>query len=308
MISIKELRVDYDDVCAVDDLSIEIEAGDVFGLIGPNGAGKTSTIRVLAGLLEPTYGDILIGGVDVVHDAENARKLVGFMPDFPPLYDDLLVWEFLDLFAASYYIPREQRPSTIGQYLELVGLTEKRNALVAELSRGMRQRLMLAKTLLPEPKILLLDEPASGMDPHGRAEFKEILRDLGSRGCTVLVSSHILSEMSEFCTSIGVMERGKMVVSGRVDEVTDRVMGTAVLEIEVLAGAEEFRRIVEAERKAGELIVRDDLFQVPFDGDRQDASELLAHLTRSGVQISSFSRKKESLENVFLHIGAKELS
>jgi len=308
MIAIRDLRVDYDDVCAVDDLNLEIGPGEVFGLIGPNGAGKTSTIRVLAGLLEPTYGEVEIASADVRDAPEEAQRKVGFMPDFPPLYEDLKVWEFLDLFAASYFVPRRERPATIDRYLELVGLTEKRQAMVAELSRGMRQRLMLAKTLLPEPQVLLLDEPASGMDPNGRAEFKEVLRALGAEGRTVLVSSHILSEMDQFCTSIGVMVRGRLLVSGPVETVGAEIGGGQVLAVEVLAGHEEFRQVVACIDDAGEPVLSGDVFELPFDGDSRAASELLARLCAQGVRVASFARKRRSLEDVFLQIGAKELS
>src|SRR5271170_4169271 len=204
MVHVHNLRVDFDNVCAVRDFNLDIEAGQVFGLIGPNGAGKTTTMRTILGLLEPTYGDIEVGGIDVRENPEEGCKLIGFMPDFPPVYDDLAVWEFLDLFAASYYVPRGQRPDVIEHYLHLVGLWEKRDAFVPDLSRGMRQRLMLAKTLIPDPQFLMLDEPASGVDPHGRIALKKIVKRLAERGKTVLVSSHILSEMGEFCTSIGI--------------------------------------------------------------------------------------------------------
>ena len=186
MIQIRDLRVDYDNVCAVRDLSLEVAPGEVCGLIGPNGAGKTTTMRAMIGLIEPTYGEINVMGVDVREHPQDVCRLVGFMPDFPPVYEDLMVWEFLDLFAASYGMPRDRRPFEVGRHLEMVGLAEKRDALVVELSRGMRQRLMLAKTLIPEPRALLLDEPASGVDPQGRIDLKNILRRLGDEGKTVL--------------------------------------------------------------------------------------------------------------------------
>ncbi len=182
------------------------------GLIGPNGAGKTTTMKALLGLIEPTYGEIEVMGVDMREHPEDVYRVMGFMPDFPPVYEDLFVWEFLDLFAASYGTPRASRRAEVDRYLEMVGLSEKRNSLVVELSRGMRQRLMLAKTLIPDPRVLLLDEPASGVDPQGRIELKNIMRRLAEEKRTVLISSHILTEMDEFCTSVAIMERGRMVV------------------------------------------------------------------------------------------------
>src|SRR3954453_17988605 len=184
MIRIKDLRVDYDDVCAVRDLSLEVGPGEVCGLIGPNGAGKTTTMRAMLGLIEPTYGEIELAGVDMGGGPREACRAAGFMPDFPPMYDDLMCWEFLDLFAASYFIPRARRKDVIDRSLALVGLTEKRRAMVLELSRGMRQRLMLAKTLTPDPRVLMLDEPASGLDPQGRIDLKNVMRTLAAEGKT----------------------------------------------------------------------------------------------------------------------------
>src|SRR3954453_1512582 len=206
MIRVRDLRIDYDNVCAVRDLSLEVAPGEVCGLIGPNGAGKTTTMRAMLGLLEPTYGEILIAWVDMRERPRDACRAIGFMPDFAPMYDDLTCWEFLDLFAASYGIRRPRRRRETDRAREEVGLAEKRDAMVAGLSRGMRQRLMLAKTLIPDPLVLLLDEPASGIDPQGRIDLKNILKELAARGKSVLVSSHILTEMQEFCTSVAIME------------------------------------------------------------------------------------------------------
>lgn len=308
MISVDELRIDYGNFCAVEELSFSVSEGEVFGLIGPNGAGKTSTMRALVGLLTPTYGAINIAGFDIREEPQAVGQVLGFMPDFPPVYEDLLVWEFLDLFAASYFIPKPRRQSEIVHRLDQVGLAEKKNSLVGSLSRGMRQRLMLAKTLLPEPKVLLLDEPASGMDPHGRAQMKQVIRDFAKDGGTVLVSSHILSEMDEFCTSIGIMQRGQMVVSGKVDEIAEKVLGQSILEIEIVSGAQPLQDILLKRRLDFEPDESRRNFAVPFDGDDRSASILLTELVTAGVSVSSFTRKRESLEDVFLQIGAKEVS
>ena len=308
MISIRDLRVDYAELCAVDDISLEVKPGEVYGLIGPNGAGKTSTMKVLAGLLTPTYGEIQLAGIDVREQPRVIGTVLGYMPDFSPVYDDLLVWEFLDLFAASYFIPPPQRRAEIDRRLTEVGLMKKRDVLVVELSRGMKQRLMLAKTLLPEPKVLLLDEPASGMDPHGRAQMKQVIRDFAANGGSVLISSHILAEMDEFCTSIGIMQRGQMVVSGRVDEITARVMGKSVLEIEFIEHSNVLETVMPQCRVNGRAQKNGRHFEVPFDGDDSAAAELLTEIIRAGARVSRFQRKRESLEDVFLQIGAKELS
>lgn len=308
MISVRNLRVDYDTTCAVVNLSFDIHPGEIYGLIGPNGAGKTSTLRALAGLLQPTYGQILIDGVDMLIDREEAQQRIGFMPDFPPLYDDLYVWEFLDLFAASYGIPRHARPAAIEANLELVELTSKREALCKELSRGMRQRLMLAKTLLPDPKFLLLDEPASGLDPHGRSSLKNILKDFAARQRAVLISSHVLAEMNEFCTAIGIMQKGNMVVTGSIDEVADRIGRPDVLLVELLSGQEVFAAVLR-ERGVEPVPPRNGgPWEIPYDGNPETAADLLASLVERGARIASYSPRKDTLEDIFLQVGAKEVS
>ena len=282
MIRVRDLRVDFDNVCAVHDLTLEIGAGEVCGLIGPNGAGKTTTMRAMVGLLEPTYGEVRVAGVDMREHPRDATRLIGFMPDFPPMYDDLKCWEFLDLFAASYFVPRAGRRDAVERALDLVGLMEKRDAFVGTLSRGMRQRLMLGKTLIPDPQVLLLDEPASGMDPHGRIALKHILRQLGSAGKTVVISSHILAEMTDFCTAMAIMQRGRMVINGSIDEIRERVMEGFVLLIEVLAGADAFDRIVSEDSNSGEVELRDGLRAVHYRGTPEQASDLLAALDSWG--------------------------
>ncbi len=308
MIAIRDLRVDYDNLCAVQDLNLTVEEGEVCGLIGPNGAGKTTTMRTMLGLIEPTYGEIEIMGINVQEQPHQVARLLGFMPDFPPMYEDLLVWEFLDLFAASYRVPRPGRPSIIDRYLALVGLEEKRQSLVTELSRGMRQRLMLAKTLLPDPVVLLLDEPASGVDPQGRIDLKNILKRLAAEGKTILISSHILAEMNEFCTSVAIMERGRMVLSGRIDEVNARIMGDSTLSVEVLGETETFLRVLTEEPRAGAAEKKGSTFEFRFRGGPEEASALLARLVSQGVRVASFARRKENLEELFLTVGARELS
>jgi ABC-2 type transport system ATP-binding protein len=308
MIRVSDLRVDYDTVCAVRDLSLEVGPGEVCGLIGPNGAGKTTTMLAMLGLIEPTYGAIELAGVDMRERPRDACRVVGFMSDNPPMYDDLKCWEFLDLFAASYFLPRPERPAAIGNALELVGLTEKRRAMIAELSRGMRQRLMLAKTLIPDPRVLMLDEPASGLDPQGRIDLKNVLKALAARGKTVLISSHILAEMSEFCTSVAIMERGRMVVSGTIAEVQERITGGMVLVVEVLGDAEGLDAIVAADARAGAVERRENTVTIHYRGDAEQASDLLTALVRVGVRVASFSRRREGLEELFLKVGARELS
>lgn len=308
MIRVRDLRIDYDSVCAVSDLSLEVGPGEVCGLIGPNGAGKTTTMKAILGLIEPTYGEIELAGVDMRERPHDACRVVGFMPDFPPMYDDLMCWEFLDLFASSYFIPRSERPGVINRTLELVGLTEKRRAMVVELSRGMRQRLMLAKTLIPDPQVLMLDEPASGLDPQGRIDLKNVVKGLAAEKKTVLISSHILSEMSEFCTSVAIMERGRMVVNGTIAEIQQRIMGGTVLLVEVLGDPAAFVAVVEADPLADSIESTNGHFAIQYRGDSEQASDLLAALVRAGVRVASFARRREGLEELFLKVGAKDLS
>ena len=241
MIRIRDLRVDYDNVCAVDDLSLSVEPGEVCGLIGPNGAGKTTTMKALLGLIEPTYGEIEVMGVDMRERPEDVYRIMGFMPDFPPVYEDLLVWEFLDLFAASYGIPRAAaagRSRSLSRNGGPLGEAEvagrravARHAATVDAGQDADSR---------SRGCCLLDEPASGVDPQGRIELKNILRRLAEEKRTVLISSHILTEMDEFCTSVAIMERGKLKVGGRIDEVNQRIMGDTLISVEVLGDAERF--------------------------------------------------------------------
>ena len=223
MIEVIHFTKRYGDFVAVDDLNLHIGRGEVFGFIGPNGAGKSTTIRFLATLLRPTSGEGRIAGHSVVTDPMAVRRVIGFMPDDFGVYDGMKVWEFLDFFAVAYEIPRVQRKLIIGQVLELLDLTHKRDDYVNGLSKGMKQRLCLAKTLVHDPPVLILDEPASGLDPRARLEMKALLNELRGMGKTILVSSHILSELADFCTSIGIIERGKLLASGSIQDILGRI-------------------------------------------------------------------------------------
>ena len=310
MIRVRDLRVDYDNVCAVADLSLEVGEGEVCGLIGPNGAGKTTTMRTMLGLIEPTYGTIEMAGVDIRERPDDAKSVVGFMPDFAPMYEDLKCWEFVDLFAASYGIPRSERPYEVDRHLALVGMSEKKDAFIQGLSRGMRQRLMLAKTLIPGPRVLLLDEPASGVDPQGRIDLKNILKALAAEGRTVLISSHILSEMSEFCTSVAIMEKGRMVVNGKIDEIQARMVSDTILAIEILGDPSTFLNVLEADplRLGAVERVAEGSYTFRYQGDVEQASNLLTQLIKAEVRVASFAPRKDNLEDLFLKVGAKALS
>lgn len=308
MIVTRDLRVDYDGVTAVRDLNLTIHPGEVFGLIGPNGAGKTSTIRVLATLQEPTYGEVMVGGIDLLERPREVHRILGYMPDNPPVYDDLRCWEFLDLFAGAYFVARRERRRRVDECIEQVDLQSKRNVLAGTLSTGMRQRLVLAKTLLPDPQVLLLDEPASGLDPLARIELRELLRRQGERGRTILVSSHILTELSEFCTSIGIMEKGRLVISGRIDEIITRFTERKRLVVDLhppsdsaIAWLTERGQVSGLERINGRV-------EFDFTGTDEDVVELLRLLVASGAPVRGYFEKRMGVEDILLKVGAREVS
>jgi ABC-2 type transport system ATP-binding protein len=311
MIEVNDLRVDYDDFCAVRDLSISIGAGHVCGLIGPNGAGKTSTMRAIVGLLEPTYGTIRVGGIDAREDPDAAQRIIGFMPDFAPVYEDLKCREFLEIFAAAYKIPKSVRKQRVAEELARVSLTEKSEVPAGTLSRGMRQRLTLAKTLLPDPSVLLLDEPASGLDPNARIELKMIIRALAAQGKAVLVSSHILSEMSEFCTSVAIMEKGRMVVHGTIDEVQAKFSKGLTIEMRVLNRHEELTVWLQNQaniKSVSEITANGEVSAELAVQTPDQAADLLAEICAAGFKVASFAPRREGLEELFLKVGAREVS
>ncbi len=241
----------YGSVHAVRELDLAVPRGEVFGLIGPNGAGKTTTFSILASLLIPTSGRAVVAGVDVRDDPRDVRAKVGYMPDILGVYDNLQVDEYLRFFAASYRIRRAEQPALIDGLLELVDLTGKRTAMVNSLSRGMKQRLSLARSLVHDPEVLILDEPASGLDPRARVDLRELLHELQAMGKTLLVSSHILSELEEMCTQIGIMEAGRLLVAGAPDEILERFHGTRRVRVRFADGtAEEHAVADDAEQQA----------------------------------------------------------
>jgi ABC-2 type transport system ATP-binding protein len=308
MIQTTDLRVDYDDVTAVRDLCLSIPRGEIFGLIGPNGAGKTSTIRVLATLLKPTYGEVRIAGVDILENPSAIHRTLGYMPDTPPVYKDLKCWEFLSLFAATYFVERRVRRRRIDDCLALVDLESKRDTLAGKLSAGMKQRLVLAKTLLPEPEVLLLDEPASGLDPIARIEMRQILKQLAAMGRTVLISSHILTELSEFCTSIGIMEKGRLVVAGRIGEIIERLDRHKRIVVELLEGDETVATWLGGLEEIRSLERKDGRLEFDFTGDDRAAAALLRRLIEQGAAVKGFHERRMGVEDILLEVGAREVS
>lgn len=238
MIEIMGLTKYYGKLAAVTNLNLKVNTGDIFGFIGPNGAGKTTTMRVLATLLKPTSGRAAIDGADVLREGQKVRRLVGYMPDFMGVYDDLKVYEYLEFFAAAFSVPRAKRRQIIEGVLELTDLTGKKAALVDSLSRGMQQRLQLARVLIHDPKVLILDEPASGLDPRARIELRELLRELKTMGKTIMISSHILSELEEMCDNVGIIEHGALVFSGTMQEIHARLGANRKIHIRVAANGQ----------------------------------------------------------------------
>ncbi len=302
MIEVINFSKKYGDFLAVDRLNLKIERGEIFGFIGPNGAGKSTTIRFLATLLRPNDGEGIIAGHSVTRDPLAVRRVIGYMPDTFGVYDGMKVWEFLDFFAVAYQVPRTRRRQVINDVLELLDLTHKRDAYVNGLSRGMKQRLCLAKTLVHDPPVLILDEPASGLDPRARLEMKALLKELQVMGKTILISSHILSELADFCSSIGIIERGVLLVAGSIVEIQRQLQTHRQLRIRVLDHADRAQLIVRNNPKIHRCELMDHTITSEFSGDDREISRLLQELIAAGIEVQSFSEIEPTLEEVFMSI------
>lgn len=297
----------YGSFLALDHLSLTIHDGELHGFVGPNGAGKSTTMRILATLLKPTEGTATLDGVDVAGHPREIRRLMGYMPDFFGVYDRLKTWEYLEFYARCYGFGPKERKHMIESLLELVNLTDKRDSYVDVLSRGMKQRLCLARALIHDPRLLILDEPASGMDPRARAEMKGILRTLKDMGKTVLISSHILPELSEMCDSLTIIDHGRLVFSGSVEELARHMSGNAPIRVRLAAGAE-----AETVEAAVTLIRQypgvtgvgreeDNVLTVNFDGSEEATADLLKQLA-AGTPLVDFHRPPLNLEKVFMEV------
>jgi ABC-2 type transport system ATP-binding protein len=302
-LEITNLRVDYGRFTAVHDLSLKLERGEIFGLAGPNGAGKTSTIRVLATLLEPTYGEVSIAGHDLFEAPGKVHEVLGYMPDLAPAIGDLKVWEFLDLFAHSHGYRGTEKRDRVDTCLKKVKLDDKRNVYGKALSRGMTQRVVLAKTLLHDPALLLLDEPASGMDPIARRDMRRILQDIAADGATVVISSHILSELSGMCTSVGIMHLGHLLRHGSIHAVLGAFEAERVdIEMELLDAVEAALELL-AGREDVEAVKADGM-RVLFTlrGDRRAQTALLRTLIAAGLEVSSFTPGRSGIESLLMQL------
>ncbi len=302
MLEIEGLKKMYDRVAALDGLCMHVKKGALYGFVGPNGAGKTTTIKILTGLLLPDSGNVTIDDVDVIKEPEKVVDKIGYVPDFFGVYDNLKVSEYMELFSACYGIYGLNARKRSMEMLSQVGLEEKADYYVDSLSRGMKQRLCLARALLHNPSILIMDEPTAGLDPRTRYEFKEILKDLREQEKTVVLSSHILSELSEVCTDIGIVEQGKMVLEGTMDEILTQINVRSPLLISVYQNIDKALSLLRSHPYVETITIRHNDIMIGFTGDREDEAALLQQLIDAGIMVCGFVRERGNLESVFMQI------
>jgi len=302
VIETRKLTKRYGNLIAANEIDLKLEKGDVFGFIGPNGSGKTTTMRMLATLLNPDYGEAYVCGKSIYTDPQEIRRLVGYMPDFFGVYDDMTVMEYLEFFASAYRINGSKRRKVCEEKLELVDMSFKRDAMVNQLSRGQTQRIGLARTLLHEPEVLLLDEPASGLDPRARIEIRALLKRLGEMHKTIIVSSHILPELADVCTRVGMIEKGHLIVDGYVDEVMRKAREALILHIRVKTDVEKAARLLEQCDEVRAVSIVKDMILVTLKKDTFDYSELPTRLLEAGFKITLFREEDVNLETAFMEL------
>lgn len=302
MIETKQLTKRYGHLIAVNEINLSLKEGDVFGFIGPNGSGKTTTMRMIATLLSPDYGEAYVCGKSIYSDPREIRRLVGYMPDFFGVYDDMTVMEYLEFFCAAYRISGPSRRKVCEDKLELVDMAFKRDAMVNQLSRGQTQRIGLARTLLHEPQVLLLDEPASGLDPRARIEIRNLLKKLGELKKTVIVSSHILPELADVCTRVGMIEKGNLIVDGYVDEVMRKARQQIMLQIRVKENQERAAAILEKHELVSKVDIVKGTIEATLKSDTFDYSPLPTTLINEGFQLMLFREEEVNLETAFMSL------
>ena len=308
VIKMTKLRKEFDDLVAVQGLDLSIPEGEIYGLIGPNGAGKTTTIRMACGLLEPTDGHVTVADVDVHEYPERAQQFIGYLSDFFSVYEDLKVWEYLDFFARAYKMPEAEIPARIDEVIRQVELEVKRDAMIKGLSRGMKQRLGIGRAIIHKPRVLLLDEPASGLDPKARLDLRNLLSSLRDSGTTVLISSHILTELEGFCTSIGLMEKGQMIRSGTIAEITAAETPLRVVRLGwVGPGEAPVRAKLGEQPQVSRLVVRGAQAVFKFSGSEEELAGILAGLVSAGVKVVSFGEVRQTVEDLYLKLSHNEV-
>ena len=308
IVEIKNFTKMYGDFTAVKDFNLDIEEGDIFGFIGPNGAGKTTTIRFVSTLLDPTAGSATVCGFDVMAKPLEVRRLIGYMPDMFGVYEGMRVWEYLDFFAAVYGIKKAERKGILDDVIALLDLDMKRDTFVEALSRGMQQRLCLAKTLVHDPKVLILDEPASGLDPRARIFIKELLKELRGMGKTIFISSHILSELADCCNKIGIIEQGTLLASGDVRSIISKYRESLLIEIEILSEPGHCEEILHTIPEIKSVEIYERLFKVEFVGELTLISSIHKKLLDSGVEVLWFREVPPDLEQVFMEVTKGEVA
>lgn len=306
MIDLFEFTKKYRDFTAVDRVSLHVEKGDIFGLIGPNGAGKTTIIRFLSTLLLPTAGRGMVSGFDVVNDYLDVRRQIGFMPDSFGLYPGMEVWAFLDFFARAYGLKQAKRLNVINDVLTLVDLEDKRFDSVDSLSRGMKQRLCLAKTLLHDPPVLILDEPASGLDPLARKEMQELLKELRKMGKTVLISSHLLAELADYCNKVAIINHGKVLVDGPIDDVLRKVRAHKIYEVKTLENVEKVSFFLGQFQPVRIISAEGNRLRFEFHGPDEMAAGLLKEIAAADLGVVTFADQSLTLEEAFLTLTTKK--
>ncbi|MBO5089009.1 MAG: ABC transporter ATP-binding protein [Lachnospiraceae bacterium] len=310
MLEIQGLTKKYGKFLALDNLNLHIEKGEIFGFVGPNGAGKTTTMRITCGLLKATSGTVYVDGVNALTNPDDIKRKVGYVPDFFGVYDNLKVMEYMEFYGSMYGMDKADVDEIADGLLELVNLSDKKDVFVDTLSRGMKQRLCVARALIHNPDLLVLDEPNSGLDPRARFEMKEVLKNLGAMGKTIIISSHILPELAEMCTSIGIMERGHLIASGKVDEIMQKTKGSQPIHLRAVLSSDEeeetqkesLTRLLKEQPNVEKVTQTEDELLISFNGNDEDAAILLKSLVDANIRISNFYREKEDLESLFLEI------
>ena len=302
MLRIENLYKKYDSVLALDGLNMEIHKGELYGFVGPNGAGKTTTIRIISGLLKPTRGQVWIDGIPVNKDIKTLKSKIGYIPDFFGVYDNLTVMEYLEFYASAYGIYGKDSTKRAYEVLEQVELYRMGNRFVDELSRGMQQRLCLARAMIHCPQLLIMDEPASGLDPGARKVFKNVLKNLCRDGYTVLISSHILSELADMCTNVGIINQGKMILQGEMEDIMYSIDSANPIVITIYQNMGAALELLKCHPLVNRISIDKNRISILFSGSREEEALLMKELIDAGIMLSSFAREHNSLEYVFFHL------